>query len=365
MANKRDTKLDLIRVLAIVGVVTLHVARGVKFENLGTINKALVGSMLALARCSVNLFGLLSGYLKIDRHQHHTSLFRIIFETVFWCVIFTVIGAFCFGLKAPSEILYNTFPILNDRLWYITCYCFVFLCVPFLNLLVAHLSKSGYKKLLIMLTILMCAIPTVCMIDPFYVVSHGYSAGWLIYLYLLGGYFKLYGFSREYKKAILYLILLISVCTMVASLIGLQKFVSPFLTGMGIIFDGTILYSWYNSPLVLLNSIIVFYLCVNSKDIKNAALGSVIRWISSVSLGVYIIHAHLVVLDYVLIEKNLSWTSQWNPFVMVIILIGLVIGVVLLTGLLEQLRMLLFVFCRIDKATKILGEKIDSILSIC
>lgn len=364
MKIKKDIKLDLIRVLAIVGVVTLHVAEGVNLDKLGTIYKVIIYLMLAISRCSVNLFGLLSGYLKIDRQQHHTSVLRIVFETVFWCLIMSIIGCIFFGLKSPSQILYNAFPILNDRLWYITCYCFVFLCAPYLNLLAAHLSKSGYKKLLMILTVLMCIIPTISMIDAFHIVYHGYSAGWLMFMYLLGGYFKLYGFSRTCKKPIAFLILLISVCVMVASLVGLQKFVSPFMTGLGINFDGTILYNWYNSPLVLLNSIIVFYLCVNANEIKNFAVRKVISWISVVSLGVYIIHAHPIVLDYVLIDKNLGWVAQWNPAVMIPIVFGLVLCVVAITGLLEQLRMVLFKICRIDKATRILGSKIDERLSI-
>ena len=83
MKIKKDIKLDLIRVLAIVGVVTLHVAEGVNLDKLGTIYKVIIYLLLATARCSVNLFGLLSGFLKIDRQQHHSSLLRIVFETVF------------------------------------------------------------------------------------------------------------------------------------------------------------------------------------------------------------------------------------------------------------------------------------------
>lgn len=128
-------------------------------------------------------------------------MLRIIFETLFWCIIMAVIGVLCFGLKSPSDIHYNTFPIFNDRLWYITCYCFVFLLAPYLNLLIAHISKSAYRELLLLLTILMCAIPTVCMIDPFHVTFHGYSAGsWDVVREVLGEYKNL---GKEFDTVML------------------------------------------------------------------------------------------------------------------------------------------------------------------
>ncbi len=59
----RDLRLDLARAIAIFGVVTLHVTAGITSYPLNIGNQIAVDFLLALARCSVNVFGLLSGYL--------------------------------------------------------------------------------------------------------------------------------------------------------------------------------------------------------------------------------------------------------------------------------------------------------------
>ena len=319
--------------------------------------------MCAIARCSVNVFGLLSGYLKIDRKQHHSSIIRILAETFFWCLVIAIVSAVFFGQNSPSLFVLNFFPILNNsRLWYITAYFFVFMIAPYLNLLSQRLTQSSYKKLLIILTILMSVIPTVVMLDPY--ASHGYSAVWLVFMYLLGGYFKKYGFNFRFKKSTMFFVLLISVSIMVASLYGLQKFVAPHFSGSKIIFDGTILFDYYNSPLVLLNSIIVMYLCVCISEIKNTVVSNVLIWISDVSLGVYIIHAHPFVLDKILTGKMLSWAVFSNPVLTVAVIIGIVFFVILTTGILEQLRMILFKVSRLDNCINKVGNKFDKLLYV-
>lgn len=355
--KQRDVRLDLLRALAIIGVVTLHIVGALKNNSLNSGNRLLLDTILAFVNCSVNLFGLLSGYLKIDKKQHHSSIIKILAETFFWCLIIAIVSAIFFGQNSPSLFVLNVFPILTNRLWYITAYFFVFMLAPYFNILAERLSQSSYKKLLLLLTLLMCLIPTVFMIDPY--VSHGYSAGWLAFMYLLGGYFKKYGFNFGFKKSTMLFVLLISVCIMVASLYGLQKFVVPKFSGSGINFDGTILFDYYNSPLVLLNSIIVMYLCVSIAEIKNIVVSKVLVWISNVSLGVYIIHAHPFVLDNILTGKTFGWAVFSNPILTVAVSLGVVLVVLFATGLLEQLRMILFKVCGLDNCIKKAGAKLD------
>lgn len=357
----RDLRLDLVRVIAIFGVVTLHVGAGVTSCSLNLGNQLAVDFLLAMARCSVNIFGLLSGYLKVGRAQHHASIIRILAETFFWCFITAVICAVLFGQRSVYDFLLNAFPLLSDRLWYISCYFFVFMCSPFLNLLVNRLSHSAYKRLLIIVGVLMSMIPTILMLDPFHAAGSGYSAGWLMYLYLLGGYFKLYGFSGFFTKKKSIVALFISIGIMVLSKYGitvLRNILHPIL-GIGPLIKPSILFDPYNSPLVLLNSVLILFLCVNMKEIKYNWIGKTIKWLSSVSLGVYIIHSQPFVLDHVLTAEKMFWAVRSNPLLTALILLGVTLAVLLLTGFMEQLRMWLFKMCRIDRGIGKLGVHID------
>lgn len=255
----------------------------------------------------------------------------------------------------------NLFPILTDRLWYITAYFFVFMIAPFINILAGKLSKAAYKKLLIILLVLMSFVPTLVMTDLY--VSHGYSAGWLVFMYLIGGYYKKFGFSVKYNIRKALVVLATSVYLIVISKYGLL-FLRNLLHahfGVGELIDTSVFSDYYNSPLVLINSILVFYLCISLSKINNKVIGNLILWISRMSLGIYIIHAHPFVLDCVLNTDNLSWIVSSNPLITMLCVFGAVIGVVLGSGVLEYIRMILFRLFRIENCLCGLGVRFDSL----
>lgn len=356
--TKRNVNLDVLRVFATLGVITLHLVGGVDTLPLNQSNRIITNILLALTYTSVNLFGLLSGYLKVDRPHHNASIIRIVLQTAFWCFLITAICFIVAGQKSVTNIINNAFPFIGDRLWYITCYLFVFLCAPFLNLLVEKLSKSCYRKLLIIFAVLMSVVTTVCVRDLFHVVNNGYSAGWLVFMYLLGGYFKKHGFDNISSRPKAIVLLIVSLCLIVTSKYVIE-IIAPKISLSGS--KAWLLY-YYSSPLTLLNSICVFYLFANG-NWKGNCFGKVMTWLSNVSLGVYIIHSHPYSLDYILIGENLTWTVKDNPLITFLIIIGTIIGIYFGLGVLEWIRMKLFRVCGIDGWTKKMGEKLDRVLA--
>lgn len=316
--------------------------------------------MLAITYCSVNLFGLLSGYLKIDRPHHCASIIKIIFQTAFWCFLITAV---CLAIDSNrfngSDLVKNAFPFLSDRLWYISCYIFVFLCSPFLNILASKLTQTEYKKLLIVLTILMSVIPTFTFKDFFHIVNNGYSAGWLMFMYLLGGYYKLYGFNKIRRQTRACICISICVVLMVTSKYVLQLLFS--LIGVNI--ERASQFYHYCSPLTMIISVCFLYVFV-SVQIKSRIITKIVLWMSSVSLGIYIIHAHPVSLDNILIGEHLSWMVHENPLLTMIVLFSSVVCIAIVLGFLEQLRIYLFRLSLIDKFLNRIGCKLDDLFDI-
>lgn len=359
MDDERNINLDALRVFAIMGVITLHLIGGVDTLELTKGNRLLVNILLAVTYCSVNLFGLLSGYLKIRKPHHYSSLIKIILQTIFWCFLITIICAVFFNQRTLWELIGNAFPFINDRLWYISCYFFVFLCVPYLNLTVTHLTQESYKRLLLSLVVLMSFIPTFCLRDFFHVVNLGYSSGWLIFMYLLGGYYKLYGFGKWITKVKALVIFLMSNCAVV-----LSKYIFEIiLQKMGMRISASLLFYYYCSPFMLINSVCILYLLVNI-SLKQNIIGKGLTWLSGVSLGIYIIHAHPYCLDHIFIGENLKWIVQDNPFFTFLICVVVILAIALFTGFLEQIRVIIFKICGIDKVAKKLGSKLDKLLAI-
>lgn len=357
MKSERNIGLDALRVFAIIGVITLHLMGGVGTIELTQGNRLVVNISLAVTYCSVNLFGLLSGYLKIERSHHYDSLIRIILQTFFWCLGIAIICAVFFGQRTVGELAGNAFPFINDRLWYINCYFFLFLCVPYLNLTARRLSRKSYKLLLLSLAFLMSFIPTFCLRDFFHVVSRGYSAGWLIFMYLLGGYYRLYGFGKWLSRKKALALLLVSNCAIISLKYVLE--IALHKTGHRLNAD----LFCYSSPIMVLNSICILYWFI-SKLWKEDIIGKGITWLSGVSSGIYIIHAHPFCLDYILVGDNLKWIVQDNPILTFLICVMVILAIALLTGVAEQIRIIIFRVCSIDKMIKKIGGKVDILMAI-
>lgn len=357
--QKRNVNLDAIRTFAIIGVVALHLIGGVKALPLSFGNELIVNIVLAITYCSVNLFGLLSGYIKIDRPHHNSSIIKIILQTSFWCFVIAAVCAMAFGQRSMVALIKNSFPFIGDRLWYVTCYVFVFLGVPYFNLLANRSSQIGYKNLLIILTILMSFITTFMFKDFFHIVNYGYSAAWLAYMYLVGGYFKRYGFNKKIRKGHVWIVLCISIGTVVVS----KYILEAVLLKVGADTGRAWQFYCYSSPLTLLISVCILYLFVNT-SIKNNILTKCLSWLSTVSFGIYIIHAHPYILDDILIGEKLKWIANDNPLLTLLTILGCIIGIVFVAGILEQLRIMLFRIVGIDKISNRIGVKLDKKLGI-
>lgn len=107
-----------------------------------------------------------------------------------------------------------------------------------------------------------------------------------------------------------------------------------------------------------MNSILLFYLFV-SGDCKDYFFGNILRWLSTMSLGVYIIHAHPYSLDHVLVGENLTWAVKDNPILTLLTIVGSIIGILVGLSIIGWIRMKFFELCGIDKVIKVVGEKID------
>ena len=91
--QKRNLSLDLIKIAAMVGVMTLHVT--VNFENY---NDWLSRYAFSIAGLSMPLFFMVSGYLMIGRDVSFkylaTKTFKIIKFVFLMCLIYWLCGWF-------------------------------------------------------------------------------------------------------------------------------------------------------------------------------------------------------------------------------------------------------------------------------
>lgn len=228
--------------------------------------------------------------------------------------------------------------------------------IPYLNLFLKSLTQKTYKKLLIILFILLTIIPSVCFHTDFFRIKNGYSPFWLIYIYMIGAYIKLYGIKLNIKKNLIYAILSL-LCALVLnvliSIIGLYIFKKEYKT------------EWfidYISPFNLIASIGIFLLFIKIR-ISNKNINNMFKYLSEASFSVYIIHSHKLIYDY-LITDSFIFLNKYNIFTIIFAIIVSMIGIYIICTVIDLIRKAIFKLFKIDDLINKLGGKLEDKLEI-
>lgn len=340
--NNRDYGLDILRIISMCGIVGLHVlGAGGILSNLNFCNSNwIIGNFLEiLFFSSVNLFAILTGYLYVKKTKiSNKSLLNLLAIVLFYSVLITAIFSIIFPniMNSFGMYLYGVFPILVGRYWYVSAYVFLFFMIPYLNFFVVNIEKDKLEKLLYILFLLLSVITIFLKIDIFK-ISNGYSPFWLVFCYLIGAYIHLYKDTKQMNRK--YLLIVVNIVFILISFV-----LSTYLKESNEYFISNYFLLKYNSPFILINAILIFYLFkdinVNNKFFKN-----VILFLSKVSFSVYIIHSHILIYDYIINMKfvNLTSLNSGNFFFGIIISI---LCIYFICSIIDLIRMYCLKFLR-------------------
>ena len=297
MSKKRQSNIELLRIIAILFIISFHYVykSGYVLTDLN-ITSLTIKSFWFLGELGVNLFVLITGYFLITGKFSFKKLIKLIVEVNFY-YIFTLIltnlyqNNFAFeNLKIFSGLknaFLSFFSVTFNQYWFITSYILIYILFPYINKFLKTLSKDEHKKILIILIIIWSIIPTIFGIFNNNPESFLYFNRfiWMIILYMLGAYIRLYSinfFKNKSKKKALVLSIL-SFITMILGIIVIYKFKDIFLK----IGTKEPAYFWRpNTVPMLILSVSMFELFLNLK-IKN---NKVMNDLASTTLGIYMLH---------------------------------------------------------------------------
>lgn len=351
MNSKRIVGLDILRFLSMLGIVGLHVinAGGMLDGNASKLNMGISGILLVICYSSVNIFAMLSGYLYAGRENVRSSnLIKLIFSTLFFCAAVT---AFFLALKAipdntPLLTFQGFFPFAAGRYWYLVCYIFLFLMIPYINRLTESLSKRSFRILLSILFILLSVYDTVSPVKYFY-VGDGYSPVWLIFCYMIGSYLKLY--SEDFRRLSSILCIFIFLVSSGAAFSIWYLFKNPA-------------YFHYNSPFTVISAVLLL-IGFSKINPQSKFLSKLFRSLSDGAFSVYIIHAHIYIMDYLLTGCLNSYLKS-NPVIVLCLTLGIILAVYFAGWLAHIIKQFIFRFAGFNKAADFLGSKLDAVLWI-
>lgn len=279
----RDSNFELLRIIAMFLIVLHHFSVHGLWAAGGSWvteipNHTVVIACLAIGgKVGVDLFVLITGYFMVRQRFRAKSLFRIIAESWFYAMV-VLFAIFVYKPDAitGSVIVQSVTPLVFLN-WFVGVYAALYILIPFLNKLIFSMAHSAYKHLLVLLFIVFSLIPS---IEGFPWLES--KLGWFIFLYLLGGYIRLFNIKIRTESAVsigmLCMIVLVvwtyAYHTQCININALQQF-APY----------QVYVASDSFVLTLLISISIFLL------FNNINIGSIsaVNIVSSAALGVYLL----------------------------------------------------------------------------
>ncbi len=288
---KRLSGLDILKILAMLFVVILHVngyADGYASEDIGI--RAVYIITQAIAYPAIHLFVLIGSYLMLERTPTFKSVIHIYLQTLAVTLIGLIL-LFVFARETVSlkGILQCFFPVVTQSYWFVTQYILLLLLAPFLSFFIGKLSDTHLYALTGLLSVIVVAVPTVFKM-------FGWSEDSLslfVFLYFAAASIKRLSAAGKNIKTAGLIVYLVSSGLLILSAFSIE-FVGKYLTalqGKGFMFFR------YNSIFVVFAALGLFD-CFMHVQVDSAKISKRLAFLSSNSLMVYLIHMHPIVKNY-------------------------------------------------------------------
>lgn len=189
---ERQSNIELLRIIAMLMIIICHFSThgGFQFPSGElTVNRLWTQCLTFGGNLGVDIFVLISGYFLIGSTAFRTDkalklAIQIFTYSVLFLAVFTLAGANPYGIRMVINCL---FPITYSGWWFASIYFVLYLISPYLNKLLRGLNKQDYQKMLALLTVCWCVIPT------FTGSAYGSSyLLWFAYLYAVSAYIRLH-----------------------------------------------------------------------------------------------------------------------------------------------------------------------------
>lgn len=282
--------MDLLRMLSMMMVTMLHALdKSGLLTNAGEVvgfNGCLAWIMESFSICAVNIFMILSGYFLIRSEFKTGRLLELVFQTFFYTAgtfsAYYLSGQIDAAQMNIYQLLRYFLPIHMDVYWFITAYIALYLLLPLLQKGVINLSQKELEKVILILLAYECLIKSILPVK-LAEDAKGYSLLWYVILFLIGAYFKLYGF-RFIKKASHGWLLYVSASLLAFAEVACIYFVSD---RTGRLKEMVRVSMDYNHVFPLLAAVGIFGAFLMGKQIPKA-FGKIVIKLSPYALGVYL-----------------------------------------------------------------------------
>lgn len=299
MAGKRQANFELLRIVAMFMIISLHyLVKGyvIAAANVPLVIKenptgAFAWLIEAFCIVAVNCYVLISGYFGVESAWKPGRVVSLLCQVLFYslsipCILFLIGAESARGMEFYDWVG-CVLPIEAEHYWFATAYLVMYLFAPFLAAGIRQMEK---RQLQMVTALLLCFFSLGKTIFPVYLVTdrNGYDFGWLMCLFVVGGYIRKYGVpwlekQSHAKAAYIFSSFAIWLLALFFNIVG-SKFDVPFTYYIDMIYD-------YNHLLCLVSAVSLFYVFKNMQ-IREGRFADAVRKLAPHTFGVYLLHEH-------------------------------------------------------------------------
>lgn len=352
ITNRRNIGLEWLRIVSMLMIIFRH---SIDFSSIESASGFYYVEqfMFAAVQVCVNCFVLISGYFLVTSSFKLRKLGQLWVEVVFYALairlVMIVLGQVDFSI---TSILSCFAPVITGRYWFITIYFGMYLLSPFFNIAIRAMTKNQHRALLVILFVLFSVMISIHPSFKGMNSGNGWGLAWFTVLYFTAAYFRLHYTPCE-ESSLKYLAIFLA-CPI---LMLIALFISQLLN-IGVV-NSIVNNFWrYDSVFAYIASVSLLLAFLNTNFKSNTRISKFAVYMSSATLGVYLIHAHADIC----INKwwqAIGMTSNLDTWWFVFYQIFVVLAIFLVCAVIDLIRQQLFKLLHINNLVDKLFDKIQ------
>ncbi len=340
----RQSNIELLRIIAIVGVIILHysnpnVGGGLRFAVPGSFNYLILCFLNAISICAVDLFYMISGYFMASSYKREIRKpLELIIQLIVFNILTLSVTSPLWGTPLTLRAFLKCF-IPNN--YFVIFYCVIYILSPYVNKLLDSLSFKTALRLMIILfscfsfyatfVKMLCNIKGEQIIGLDSVGMYGSQMGYNIVnfmmMYTTGAFLRKFQIKERFKsKRMLAAAFLLSTFMIMIWYFIEEKLPDIFSDLQKIEISDRACFM-YSNPFVICEAISILLLFLN----MDIGYKKGINTISAAVYSVYLLHGSMIILVG-------AWRFvQRNPLIMCAHIILSAVGIILICTLVHYL----------------------------
>lgn len=357
--EERNMGVELFRIVSMILVVLLHViGHGGVYSYAGrlTDNYKIAWFLYTMAYCCVNCYAMISGYANVKSNFKFRKMVHLWLEVVTLNLGMTAaMHFFVPGAVIETDYWWKAiFPLTMRALWYVCAYFFMFPLIPILNK--GLLSLKKYQHIIIIFLLQMPTIFRLIMLKDNYVLGSGYSALWLICLYVIGAYFRIYGAPKWAKWYVTLPTFFIATIIPWAYRMKIeQQYADKLITSDSEIYTNRGILISYISPFMVIMAVSLMMFFMQIK-IKGKVPKLIVANLAKATFGVFILHVGAAFWYYTDFWKKFNAYGKYPTWKMLLAVFGSALAIYLVASAISLARIYLFKLIHVDKAIDFFAE---------